>query len=63
MSKNRIIDSSIVPPLQGTRVRLLIHDQHIRIMHTTTGQLLRELILDPERDYQPQKQKDPHPER
>ena len=38
-----------------TRVRLLIHDRHVRIIATETGELLRELILDPSRDYQPQK--------
>lgn len=40
---------------KGTRVKILIHDRHIRILSTETGQLLRELILDPTRDYQPQK--------
>lgn len=40
---------------KGTRIRLLIHDQHVRIIATETGELLRELILDPSRDYQPQK--------
>jgi hypothetical protein len=37
----------------GKPARLLVHDLHIRIL-TTSGQLLRELQLDPERDYQPQ---------
>lgn len=37
------------------RVRLLIHDREIRIINTATGELLRELTLDPTRDYQPQK--------
>jgi integrase-like protein len=36
-----------------TRVLLLIQDLHIRILDAATGQLLRELILDPTRDYQP----------
>jgi hypothetical protein len=36
-------------------VKTLIHDRHIRIIDTETGQLLRELILDPTKDYQPQK--------
>jgi transposase InsO family protein len=39
----------------STRVKILIHDRHIRIITTETGQLLRELILDPTKDYQPQK--------
>jgi hypothetical protein len=37
----------------ATNVLLLIHDLHIRIT-TTDGQLLRELQLDPTKDYQPQ---------
>jgi transposase InsO family protein len=37
----------------GTHVLLLIHDLHIRVV-TTDGQLLRELQLDPTKDYQPQ---------
>ena len=40
---------------KNTPIRLLIHDRHIRIIDTETGQLLRELLLDPNRDYQPQK--------
>lgn len=37
------------------RVRILIHNLDIRVINTTTGELLRELTLDPTRDYQPQK--------
>jgi transposase InsO family protein len=37
----------------GTHVRLLVHELHIRII-TEDGELLRELTLDPSRDYQPQ---------
>jgi transposase InsO family protein len=37
----------------GTNVLILAHDLHIRIT-TTDGQLLRELQLDPTKDYQPQ---------
>jgi hypothetical protein len=33
--------------------RLLIQDLHIRVIHAPTGQLLRDLVLDPTRDYQP----------
>ena len=40
-------------------VRILIHDQHIRIMNPTTGQLLRDLILDPDRDHQQSKTPSP----
>jgi transposase InsO family protein len=37
----------------GTCVILLVQDLQIRILNATTGELLRELILDPNRDYQP----------
>jgi transposase InsO family protein len=37
-----------------THVLLLIQDLEIRIIHAQTGELLRELTLDPTRDYQPQ---------
>lgn len=37
------------------RVRILIHNLDIRIINTVTGELLRELTLDPSRDYQSQK--------
>jgi transposase InsO family protein len=37
----------------GTHVLLLVHDLHIRIIHAATGELLRELTLDPARNYQP----------
>jgi len=37
----------------GTRVLLLVHDLHTRIIDATTGELLRELTLDLTRDYQP----------
>jgi transposase InsO family protein len=39
----------------GTPVVMLIADLDIRVIHTTTGELLRHLTLDPTRDYQPQK--------
>ncbi len=37
----------------GTTVILLIHDLDIRVVNTTTGELLRHLTLDPTRGYQP----------
>jgi transposase InsO family protein len=37
----------------GTRVTLLIDELHIRVIARDTGELIRELILDPTRDYQP----------
>jgi hypothetical protein len=36
-----------------TRVILLVQDLHVRVVHATTGELLRELIVDPNKDYQP----------
>lgn len=44
-----------------TRILMLIHDLHIRITHATTGALIRELVLDPTRDYQPLKIKQAEP--
>ena len=39
--------------LAGTPISLLIDDLHIRVIERHTGILIRELILDPTRDYQP----------
>ena len=36
-----------------TPVLMLVQDRDIRVVHATTGALLRELVLDPTRDYQP----------
>jgi transposase InsO family protein len=40
-------------PHAGTHVLLLAQDLHVRVIHATTGELLRELDIDPTRDYQP----------
>jgi transposase InsO family protein len=37
----------------GTHVLLLVQDLHVRIVDAATGELLRELTIDPTRDYQP----------
>ncbi|GII81368.1 hypothetical protein Sru01_63500 [Sphaerisporangium rufum] len=37
-----------------TCVLLLVDDLHVRVVHAITGELLRELTIDPTRDYQPQ---------
>jgi transposase InsO family protein len=37
----------------GTYVLILVEDREIRIVDAATGELLRELTLDPTRDYQP----------
>ena len=39
--------------LAATPVTLLVDDLHIRVVHRHTGELIRELILDPTRDFQP----------
>lgn len=39
--------------LAGTRVTLLVDDLHIRVIDRHTGELIRELTLDPTRDFQP----------
>src|SRR5664280_254148 len=36
-----------------THVVLLVSDLHVRVVDASTGELLRELIMDPNRDYQP----------
>jgi transposase InsO family protein len=36
-----------------THVLLLVQDRDIRVVNATTGDLIRELVLDPSRDYQP----------
>jgi transposase InsO family protein len=40
-------------PLAGTPITLLVDDLHVRIIDRHTGALLRELTLDPTRDFQP----------
>ncbi|MGH3636654.1 MAG: integrase core domain-containing protein, partial [Mycobacterium sp.] len=37
----------------GTNVLILVHDLHVRVL-TSDGELIRELALDPSKDYQPQ---------
>lgn len=41
----------------GTHVILLIQDLDVRVVNATTGELLRELVIDPTRDYQPRSPK------
>jgi hypothetical protein len=36
-----------------TPVLMLVQDLHIRVINAATGELIRELTLDPDRDYQP----------
>jgi transposase InsO family protein len=42
-----------------THVILLVEDLNIRIVNATTGELLRELVLNPDKDYQPQQPENP----
>jgi transposase InsO family protein len=44
-----------------THVIMLIDDLHVRVITATTGELLRELTIDPTRDYQPQRRNPPTP--
>ena len=44
-----------------TPVIMLIADHDVRVVHAITGELLRELTIDPTRDYQPQKHNKPDP--
>jgi len=37
----------------GLVVRVLVHDLHVTVIHADTGEIIRDLELDPERDYQP----------
>ena len=37
----------------GTRIILLVQDLNIRLVNAVTGELLRDLTLNPNRDYQP----------
>lgn len=40
-----------------TRVLILAQDLHVRVINATTGEILRELTIEPDRDYQPQPRK------
>ncbi|MFC0705356.1 hypothetical protein ACFFGD_02350 [Cellulomonas uda] len=40
---------------------MLIAGHDVRVVHAITGELLRELTIDPTRDYQPQKHNKPDP--
>ena len=44
-----------------THVILLVQDLEVRVVNAITGELLRELTIDPDRDYQPRNTKDPNP--
>ena len=45
-----------------TRVILLVQDLHVRVVNAATGELIRDLIVDPSKDYQPKNTRnDKHP--
>jgi transposase InsO family protein len=46
----------------GKHVLMLIHDTDVTISDTTTGEIIRELRIDPTRDYQPRQRKTPRSE-
>ena len=37
----------------GITVRVLVHGLHVTVIHADTGEIIRDLELDPTRDYQP----------
>jgi len=37
----------------GTRVLVLVHDLEVRVVDAATGELIRSLVIDPAKDYQP----------
>jgi hypothetical protein len=39
------------PPHEGTRIVLLIDGYDVRIIHATTGEIIRQLTLNPEHRY------------
>ena len=51
--QGRLYHIGIGRPHAGTRVLLLVQDPHIRVINADTGELLRELTLNPEKSYQP----------
>ena len=51
--QGRLYHVGIGRPYAGTRVLLLVQDLHIRVINAATGELLRELVLNPDKSYQP----------
>jgi hypothetical protein len=47
---------------KGTHVILLVQDLDVRVVNAITGELLRDLTINPHRDYQPRNAKDPNPQ-
>jgi len=38
---------------RGTQVLVLVHGLEVRVVDQATGELMRALVIDPTRDYQP----------
>ncbi len=53
--------SASAAPTPRTHVLLLVPDLHVRIIDAATGELLRDLTLDPDRNYQPTRTHSPNP--
>jgi transposase InsO family protein len=51
--QGRLYHIGIGRPHAGTRVLLLVQDLHIRVINAATGELIRELTLNPDKSYQP----------
>jgi transposase InsO family protein len=51
--RSRLHHIGIGRTYEGTCVILIVQELDIRVVNAATGELLRELILDPSRDYQP----------
>ena len=49
----RLRHIGVGPTHARTHVTLLVHDLTVRVVNAATGELLRELTIDPRRDYQP----------
>jgi transposase InsO family protein len=49
----RLRHIGIGPTHARTHVILLVQDLHVRVVDAATGELLRELLIDPRKDYQP----------
>jgi len=47
-------------PHAGTHIILLIQDLDVRVVHAATGELLRELTINPDKDYQPKNPQKPN---
>jgi transposase InsO family protein len=49
----KLLHIGIGRPHAGTRVLLLVQDLHVRVINAGTGELIRELTLNPDKSYQP----------